>query len=44
LAFTSGKKLGKKWVSIFASDFFIALIAMGFYVLGVGRFLHFFSH
>jgi len=44
VAFTSGKKLGKKWVSIFASDFFITLIAMGFYVFGIDRGLYFFSH
>jgi hypothetical protein len=44
VAFTSGKKLGEKWLSIFTRDFFIALIAMGSYVLGVHGFHYILSH
>jgi hypothetical protein len=44
VAFTSSKKLGEKWLSIFTCDFFIALIAMGFYVLGIGGLHYILSH
>jgi hypothetical protein len=44
VAFTTGKKLGEKWLSLFTGDIFVALIAMGFYVLCVRGFLNILSH